>query len=145
MDPTTAIRDARQRPAFALEASSSWTYPNLPTFIMPRGLLLAPLLLLLPSSAMVFRPPCSTGGLLRAVTPPSPVMMAKRSSRREARRAAKAREELGGAAAPEAAAAPAPAVDGPIMGAQEQNLVSSFVQALPACASRLTPRLLLPS
>ena len=145
MDPTTAIRDARQRPAFALEASSSWTHPNLPTFIMPRGLLLAPLLLLLPSSAMVFRPPCSTGGLLRAVTPPSPVMMAKRSSRREARRAAKAREELGGAAAPEAAAAPAPAVDGPIMGAQEQNLVSSFVQALPASTSRPAPRLLLPS
>merc|ERR1740130_2657216 len=95
----------------------------------PRGLVLAAAgMLLLPSSAMVFRPPCSTGGLLRAATPPSPVMMAKRSSRREARRAAKAGEEPGAAAAPEAAAAPAPAAEGPIMGAQEQNLVSSFVQ-----------------
>ena len=111
----------------------------------PRGIVLAPLLLLLPSSAMVFRPPCSTGGLLRAATPPSPVMMAKRSSRREARRAAKAGEEPGAAAAPEAAAAPAPAAEGPIMGAQEQNLVSSFVQAPPARASRPAPRLLLPS
>merc|ERR1719483_1198363 len=64
--------------------------------------------------------------------------MAKRSSRREARRAAKQGGDVapGAAAAPEAAApevaaAPAPAADGPMMptsSAEEQNLVSAFVQ-----------------